>query len=287
MSECVVCGDECVRAVRCCNNHTCCMSCHSNMLNDLRCPLCREPRGHGSGTAILSLLSTSKIQFVCKNCGKRSNKDNHERHRSWCPENEFECPIGCSHQITLQGMGRHAVSHGVPRVDEDAFLVSLIKGDTLFFMVRGVLVVLSSTFSSRIVSMYNSTCVPLQMRGYYPSPEHHVLSCTIHHHSMASLVKGEGPEEQLRLSAVPPITATHEVLVNRVPVIVPFCSCEQSGGSLVYPNLQGDHLKSLRRNGVRDLPAFTTHTTEPIHTAGLVILRFSFHPSPVGDVFSL
>ena len=43
MSRCVVCHDECVRAVRCRNYHAVCVGCEMGTA-DNRCPMCRATR---------------------------------------------------------------------------------------------------------------------------------------------------------------------------------------------------------------------------------------------------
>lgn len=300
LSECVVCGDECVQCVRCPNNHACCVSCHTNMSVDSRCPMCREPRRTSPGKELNSILLRSGIRFTCPNCGTHSSSEDHERHRAWCPKHEFLCPMGtCTQHFTVDQLVDHALTHGAQRVDYDPFVVSLVRGDTLFFLVDDVLVVLTSSLAThrRFGSLELSPNVPLCMHAYYPSPHHPPFGCTILHHSMTSYACDGSYSERIALATIPPMLASHEhiVLSNRVPVIVPFCS--QTGiqqgplTSMVYTRHddRSTIVRSLRRHGIRDLPLVTDPfaSPDPNRLVGLVTLRFQRNDTCGGTVGTL
>lgn len=205
----------------------------------------------------------------------------------------------CTQHFTVDQLVDHALTHGAQRVNYDPFFVSLVKGDTLFFLVDDVLVVLTSTIATqrRFSSLELSPSVPLCMHAYYPSSHHPPLGCTILHHSMTAYACDGSHVERIVLATIPPMLASHEhiVLSNRVPVIVPFCSQTEtqqvSLASMVYTRHddRSTIVRSLRRHEIRDLPLVTDPFTIPDTNrfVGLVTLCFQRNDTCGGTVGTL
>lgn len=300
LSECVVCGDECVHCVRCPNNHPCCVGCHVQMVTDSRCPLCREPRRNTPGHELKTLLTESNLRLVCRTCGTHTRASDHEYHRDWCHRHEFLCPFGmCSHQCTLGDMRRHVLTHEVDILSPPSFEITLAftKGSPVCFFVGDVLVVLSSTpweWTRRMGLLDAPNCIPIYMRAYYPSPLHAALFCNIRHFRLATLASEHS--EHFAYGPIPPVLASreHAVLTNRVPVLVPFCHIGQQAPATWSPahfaNRAPDRAMqtTFGNLGIRDLSIVTDPFVphEATRTVGLLHLQFHTNGDiPIGPLY--
>lgn len=308
MSECAICGDECVDMVRCANGHGCCTGCDASK-DGRTCPLCREPQIQVIDGLVPMVMRNCALRLRCVQCGVCVPSEERERHRAWCPAYTFACPIaGCTHACRASTMARHVHMHRgehVHTVERDGritLVVSRFVEDVVLLLSDGergnhkeTAVVLS--FGRRSVGAADMLLgqMTLCMRAYYTDCDAPAWHASVRQMRVQDCLAGTWMEEH-RVGIVPPAIAARETLVlsNYAPIISPRCIlCHESGGGSVrvcnVVSNGRDVAKSLRQIGVRDVPLVTKPYMQP-DLAGIPVAILQFHfvrdtSVAIGDVY--
>lgn len=220
MTECAVCGDECVRMVRCLRGHGVCVGCAIGHA-DPRCPLCRAPRPIAEDTSFTAVLRTCAVTLRCSGCGRYTPASEHEAHRAWCPAHRFECPCGeCNATVHAAELARH-VREAHPNVPDLArgedlshhLVAALSHAQESIVCLAGDVVVVLTT-GARVPHPPNDRPpVHVYLRAYYPRPGARPLYATISQLRVADCAHSDGWTERHRLGVVPPMLASRESVV--------------------------------------------------------------------------
>lgn len=238
--ECSVCGDTCVRILRCVNGHGICVGCSDSVM-DLRCPVCREHRHSGETIDVTSQKALECLGTViqCNQCGRRHVTHEHEQHRAWCPAHQFMCPIsGCTHATSVANMHSHLESVHANSVHRLMAKVQSLPGRSrvlpnyectllltseptqMIFPLEqhGVLHVSSSPLrmSCSDATYYGQYApyVVLQLRTYYPGPHAPCLSASVKQFKSSGCTSPHKWCEEHRVDTVSPILATEEMTTS-------------------------------------------------------------------------
>ena len=309
--RCVVCGDECVRLVRCSNGHASCVGC-SLAASDARCPLCRVARDRTRVDFVTpAVLAECGARLRCSSCGRSTTVQECERHRAWCPAHRYVCPFdACTHTCPADEMAHHVTAaHGVPslspRQDGCHHIVTtstmrpfpprlIVVGDTVVSIAQSW----QAHSLRRGFAPTTAETVHVMLRGHYASCDAPVVRVTVR---QLRAVDAQWSEEH-RCGVVAPVVAPLEHLPpsafgTPTVVVTPRCVLTRDDDEADVPLVLPDAAptdRSLRerlmRSGVRDPPLSLDPLAHVDASLPVVVLHFTFWTDmthSVGDVFEV
>lgn len=268
---CVICQDETTESTRCCNGHPVCLGC-SIASNDLRCPVCREPKrsNHLSYDNTLHvLLSGIPLRLKCSTCNNTFPWKSHETHRAWCPKYMFMCPFtNCSHTSSVADLRSHLKQHqdDVVHVSNNTLFTIMCnenQGDIVCILEEAI-VLISFTFQSMVFCDSNvilpQPACRVQMRAFYNTSNSAPLHATMQQIGVNTSSDPEHAFETFDCGLVPAILASREriLITGTVPLVTPRTRISQFSTELpraLSDETSSPHLRSkLLHFGLRDVP---------------------------------
>ena len=305
MCTCAVCGDECVRIVRCPNGHATCAGCAVGA-TDARCPVCREMRPLVADACAPAMLAFCRARLRCSACGTTSTASSCEFHRAWCPSYAFQCPFfDCHHTATAARMAAHVIrahahAHRLERMADGwcSFVTVVVRGGEEAVLVVGSDVVTLSSGGFRRMADPGGHALHIDLRAVYSGPRAHVLRAIVRQVRIDDCERGAGScRDEHRIDAIAPVLASREVVTtaHRPPEIV----LVQRSTAVYDLVLDGPRLLSMpnvrpsravadaaRKAGLRDVPFTAPLLRKPHVPVSLLHVLISRDPSSlVGDVF--
>lgn len=296
MCVCSVCGDECVRHVRCPNGHGVCVSCETQ-LHDTRCPMCRVHRAQTVDAIIPHVLNATSMQLVCSMCRKCIPAAECERHRVWCPKHAFACPMQtCRTMVHGADMAAHMISHGGtplrPHSNGEYTVVVPVTcyttNEPCIFIVGSAVVVLRCRAAGGLsMDGPHTRHISVDLRAYYAGASAPALRAVLHQLLPSKSADTKDFLEEHRIGVVPPMLATFDThshtLTADMPRIVP--RAELNGTLLAMAPVPDGRpglalAASLRHVGITDRAHFSTASVTPaprMDGVAVLYLRLTAH----------
>ena len=305
MSECAICGDECVDMVRCGNGHGCCTGCDAYKAGRA-CPLCREPQVQIVDVVLPMVMRKCAMRLGCEQCDTCVPSDERERHRAWCPAHTFACPVpGCMRAARASAMATHLrLQHGsdsvhtvgrdgritliVSRAVED---VVLLVADTTGGRDAATAVLLSFVRRGADVLLGQMS---MNTRAYYKNRQAAAWQLSVRQVRVQDCNAGAWTEEY-RVGVISPAIASREnvMIPTYSPIISPRCclldDARWSRACTAIDSRSCGNAELLRSMGLRDLPLVTKPYADSAPPGTPVaILQFHFvcnSSIAIGDVY--
>ena len=308
MTVCVVCGDECVRVVRCAKGHSTCAGCNLSM-NDNRCAICRDVRGTTVDTMLPLVLEAARCKLRCQTCYRLSTPAQCELHRAWCEGYRFLCPWHtCQRCVPAAEMASHVEHHAnVHRLQRQsdggyhAILGFTRVGEQFIFCIGDATVVLHSTTrrvsnapSPHPLHALSTILFHIVGRAYYPTTSHPAILTELTQ-LRATTTEKDAFLDRHHLGPLPPMLASSETVVigGLGAWVAPRCiqmePHHEEGSPIVLPNSMpsttdvGLHVRS---NGILDAPTTAATQEHPmgVGAVALIHVRFELSKFPIVEV---